>query len=125
MLLKNSEPTLKTAILRGLAERCPNCGRGALFRAYLKPVDECSVCHEALGHIRADDGPAWLTILIVGHLVVPLVLIVEPHINWPEWLAFAIWSVFALSLVLLLLPRSKGVFIAAIWRTKGPGSERP
>lgn len=121
---KTSDQTLRTALLRGLKGSCPNCGQGALFRAYLKPVDACSVCHEPLGHIRSDDGPAWLTILVVGHLVVPLVLIVQPRVNWSDWVAFGFWSVFALSLVLLLLPRSKGVFIAAIWKTKGPGSER-
>ena len=58
-----------SAVLRGLRGRCPHCGQGHLFRAYLKPVDACSVCHEPLKHIRADDGPAWLTILIVGHAV--------------------------------------------------------
>lgn len=123
-LPKQRDETLSTALLRGLKQRCPNCGEGALFRAYLKPVDECSACREPLGHIRADDGPAWLTILIAGHLIVPLVLLVQPHVDWPDWLAVLIWSVISLSLVLLLLPRSKGVFIAAIWKTKGPGSER-
>lgn len=122
-MLTRGDQTLRTALLRGLNGRCPSCGQGALFRAYLKPVDECAVCHEALGHIRADDGPAWLTILIVGHLVVPLVLLVQPHLDWPDWIAFVFWSILALSLVLLLLPGSKGLFIAAIWKTKGPGSE--
>ena len=123
-LPKQSDATLATALLRGLKRRCPNCGEGALFHAYLKPVDKCSACHEPLGHIRADDGPAWLTILVAGHLIVPLVLLVQPVLDWPDWLALLVWSVISLSLVLLLLPRSKGVFIAAIWKTKGPGSER-
>lgn len=110
-----------TAAARGFAGRCPNCGLGKLFRAFLKPVDQCARCSEALGHIRADDGPAWLTILIVGHLVVPLLLIVEQHTDWPEWAATSFWSALVVVLVLLLLPRSKGAFIGAIWQTRGTG----
>ena len=59
-----------SSVFRGACARCPNCGRGRLFRAYLKPVETCAECHESLKHIRADDGPAWLTILVVGHIVV-------------------------------------------------------
>lgn len=113
------------ATLRGFTGRCPNCGSGKLFRAFLKPVDHCSSCHEPLGHIRADDGPAWLTILIVGHLVVPILFMVEQRTTWPEWVAMTFWPAVVMLLTLVLLPRSKGAFIAAIWQTKGPGSEIP
>ena len=113
-----------TAVLRGMRCRCPRCGSGTLFRAYLKPVDVCARCHEKLGHIRADDGPAWLTILIVGHILAPLLLIIQPRISLPDWLAISLWCAVSLSLLLTLLPRSKGAFIAAIWQTKGPGSEK-
>ena len=117
--------SFQTAILRGFTGRCPNCGSGKLFRAFLKPVDHCSSCNEAFGHIRADDGPAWLTILITGHLVVPLIFMVEQRTSWPEWVAMTFWPAVVLLLTLVLLPRSKGAFIAAIWQTKGPGSEIP
>src|SRR5688572_1409768 len=63
-----------SSVFRGACARCPNCGRGRLFRAYLKPVESCAECHESLKHIRADDGPAWLTILVVGHIVGALAL---------------------------------------------------
>src|SRR5499427_6500508 len=65
------------SIRRGLFGRCPNCGRGSMFRAFLKVADHCAVCNEALHHHRADDAPAYFVILIVGHIVVPLVLAVE------------------------------------------------
>jgi len=68
---------MRNALLRGFMCRCPNCGRGKLFRAYLKVVDRCAVCGEDFSHQRADDAPAYFVILIVGHLVVPWVLIVE------------------------------------------------
>lgn len=117
--------SLAKAVRRGLFGRCPKCGDGKLFRAFLKPVDHCSNCREPLGHIRADDGPAWLTILVVGHLVVPILFMVEQRTTWPEWAAMTFWPALVVMLTLLLLPRSKGAFIAVIWQTKGPGSEIP
>src|ERR1041384_6751635 len=68
---------LKTALWRGLAGRCPHCGQGRMFGAFLKVADSCDVCGEELHHQRADDFPAYLVIVLVGHLVVPLVLHVE------------------------------------------------
>ena len=66
-----------TALRRGFLGRCPNCGRGKLFRAFLKVADRCPDCGTELHHHRADDAPAYFVILIVGHIVVPLALVVE------------------------------------------------
>ncbi len=115
---------ISTQALRGLALRCPKCGQGRLFRAYLKPVESCASCGETYGHIRADDGPAWLTILVVGHIVISLVLAFEPQLDWPEWASMLAWSGLSLAMILALLPSAKGLFITLIWRSKGPGSER-
>ena len=73
----HAQRALWPAVLRGLRGRCPNCGRGRIFRAYLKVADRCSVCGEAFHHHRADDAPAYFVILIVGHMVVPLALTIE------------------------------------------------
>jgi uncharacterized protein (DUF983 family) len=62
------------AMRRGFCGRCPNCGKGRLFRAFLKVVDRCDHCGEELSHHRADDAPAYFVILIVGHIVVALPL---------------------------------------------------
>ena len=112
-----------SAIGRGALASCPNCGRGRLFRAYLKPVDQCSHCEEPFKHIRADDGPAWLTILIVGHIVVGTALMVEMYAPQPVGVSIAMFSGLALAMTLSLLPRAKGMFIGAIWAMKAPGSE--
>jgi len=56
----------KPAMLRGWKRRCPNCGTGPLFKGYLAVRDDCAVCGQELHHHRADDGPAYLTILVVG-----------------------------------------------------------
>jgi uncharacterized protein (DUF983 family) len=109
---------LSRAIRRGALGRCPNCGRGRLFRAYLKPVERCAECSEPLGHIRADDGPPWLTVMIVGHLVVAAALIVEAKALWPLWWSMLFFASLAFALALAVLPRAKGIFIGAIWASR-------
>lgn len=107
------------AVRRGIARRCPACGRGHLFGAYLKPVAVCADCGEDISHIHADDGPAWLTILIVGHLLVALILTVDGWAGWPMWASMAFYPTLGLLMCLALLPTAKGVFIAAIWAGEG------
>jgi uncharacterized protein (DUF983 family) len=110
-----------SAVFRGACARCPNCGRGRLFRAYLKPVDACAECHERLDHIRADDGPAWLTILVVGHIVVGLALYLEMHSPQPVVISVAVFVSLALGLIAWFLPRAKGMFVGAIWAMDATG----
>lgn len=105
---------MPTAIKRGIAERCPVCGEGKLFRAYLKFSERCSHCGAPLGTIRADDGPAWATILLVGHLIVPF-FILAIYDSIPEWVCFAILIPLTFGLTLFLLPRVKGLFAAVLW----------
>lgn len=95
-----------------------------MFSGYVTPVAACAVCGEPLGHIRADDGPAWLTILVVGHIVVAAILAVEPYVDWPQWLSSVVWLGLALTLVLLVLRPAKALFIGILWRSGAPGSER-
>lgn len=111
-----AKPLLWPQARRALAGLCPHCGQGKLFKSYLKQVDRCVICNEAYGHIRADDGPAWLTILAVGHIIVPLVVEVEKDSTWPLWVPMVLWPGLALFLALLLLPLAKGLFITLLWR---------
>ena len=111
------------AIARAVAGKCPACGRGKFFRSYLHQVENCSSCGEHFGKIHADDGPAWLTIIIVGHLVVPSALYAETVFRWPLLMSITVWPLTALALTLAVLPRAKAVFIAAIWAMKAPGFE--
>jgi uncharacterized protein (DUF983 family) len=114
---------ISPAIARAAALKCPACGRGKFFRSYLHQVENCSSCGEHFGKIHADDGPAWLTIIIVGHLVVPSALYAETVFRWPLLVSIAVWPLMALALTLAVLPRAKAVFIAAIWAMKAPGFE--
>jgi uncharacterized protein (DUF983 family) len=115
---------LPLAMWHGALLRCPRCGQGALFKAYLKQVDACAICQEEYAHIRADDAPPWLTILVVGHIIVPLIFVFDSWFSWPNWLVMVVWPTVTVLLALAGLPRAKGVFIALIWATRAPGSER-
>jgi uncharacterized protein (DUF983 family) len=115
------ERPLGPAMLRGWRRRCPGCGAGPMLRGYLKVRDSCPVCGEALHHQRADDGPAYLTILIVGHLMAPLILFA--FTRWrPDPLVLAsVFSVGTVALSLYLLPRLKGALVAVQWAKRMHG----
>lgn len=105
----------KLAVKRGLRLRCPCCGESKLFSRYLKVVDRCAACGEELHHHRADDGPAYLTILVVVHVVgVTLHFLVRPLQDTPLLLALLLCAE-ATVLSLLLLPRMKGFMVAIQW----------
>jgi uncharacterized protein (DUF983 family) len=106
------------SIRRGLRLRCPSCGDGALLEGYLRPRHVCDRCKEDLGALRADDGPAWATILVVGHLVSPaFVLFARPDAAATLY-PFLIMAGLVVVLTLALLPRMKGLFMAAIWASR-------
>ncbi|MCX5495442.1 DUF983 domain-containing protein [Kaistia dalseonensis] len=103
------------AMRRGFACRCPNCGRGKLFKGYLTVVDRCEACGEDLSHQRADDAPPYFTILVVGHIVVPLMLIVETTWHLSNVTNLAIWLPLTLILTLGLLRPIKGSVVGLQW----------
>lgn len=109
------------AVRRGFMLRCPKCGKGKLFRAFLKVADTCPHCGEELFHHQADDAPPYFTILIVGHIVVPLMLAVELEYLPPIWIHVAIWPTLTLGLSLLLLPRIKGAVVGLQWAARMHG----
>jgi uncharacterized protein (DUF983 family) len=116
-----AERDLRTSVLRGWRRRCPACGKGALLQGYLTVRDHCPDCGEELFHQRADDGPAWATILITGHIMAPVMLTV--YELWrPEPLVMALsLSAIFLALSLTLLPRLKGVFVGVQWAKRMHG----
>jgi uncharacterized protein (DUF983 family) len=89
---------------------------------YLKLVNCCAACGEAYGRFRADDAPPWLTILIVGHLAMPVILTVEHVFDLDVWIGLAIYLPLILVLTLSLLPRCKGIIVALLWVFKAEGS---
>lgn len=109
------ERSVLTSMLRGAKLACPSCGRGGMYRRYLKVADQCPSCGEELHHHRADDAPSYFTIVIVGHVVVSLLLAVEMAYRPPLWLHAALWLPLTVLLALLLLPSIKGALVGLQW----------
>ena len=115
------------ALKRGFRGRCPNCGEGKLFRAFLKVDNACSVCGLDFTPHRADDLPAYLVIVIVGHIVVPMALMIETNYSPPVALQLAIYLPLTFVASLALLQPVKGAVVGIQWalRMHGFDEENP
>lgn len=100
---------------RGARGLCPHCGEGRLFRAFVKSVDHCSVCGEDYTHQQADDFPAYITITIVGHIVLGGFLAVETLFILSNWAHLAIWVPLTIIMSIALLQPVKGAIIGLQW----------
>ncbi len=106
---------LKTALWRGFLGRCPHCGRGGIFRAFLKVADHCQFCGEEFFHHRADDLPAYLVMVVVGHFIVGILLFVEAARLLGYWAELAVFLPLTFFLSLALLQPVKGAVVALQW----------
>ncbi|MGB5560322.1 MAG: DUF983 domain-containing protein [Paracoccaceae bacterium] len=120
-LILPDDRELRPALLRGWRRRCPNCGSGPMLKGYLQVRDACAVCGEAMHHHRADDGPAYLTILIVGHIMAPSILIVFTTFRPEPMVLFTGFAIGCVALSLYLLPRLKGLMVAFQWARRMHG----
>jgi uncharacterized protein (DUF983 family) len=114
---------LWTAMKRGFRGRCPRCGEGKLFRAFLKVADSCDRCGQDFSAHRADDLPAYLVIIVVGHVVVPIALYIETNYSPPVGLQLAIYLPLVAVLSLALLQPVKGGVVALQWAFRMHGFE--
>ena len=69
---------IATGVRRGLGLRCPHCGEGRLFGRFLKVSEHCEVCGADNTMYPSDDFPPYLTILVTGHVLVPLLIWSDP-----------------------------------------------
>jgi uncharacterized protein (DUF983 family) len=106
---------LMDAMMRGLLGRCPHCGEGRLFGSFLKTVDRCERCGEEMHHHRADDLPAYLVVVIVGHIVVGTFMGVEATTTLSMWQHLAIWVPLTIGSALALLRPVKGAVVGLQW----------
>ncbi|NQV85285.1 MAG: DUF983 domain-containing protein [Rhodospirillales bacterium] len=112
------------SIFRGLRKRCPKCAQGSIYLRYITPVECCPSCQEPLGHIRTDDFAPWLTILVLGHFLVPGVYGFERAFTPPIWLHMVLWGPLIILLVLGLLPHTKGACLGFMWALGLSGDEQ-
>lgn len=115
------ERSWKQAMLRGFRCTCPACGQGRMFGKYLKVADSCDNCGEELHHHQADDAPPYFTMFIVGHIVIPLVLVVEKL--WAPSLPvhFMLWTAVTLALTFALMQPVKGAIVGLQWALRMHG----
>jgi uncharacterized protein (DUF983 family) len=96
---------------RGLRGRCPACGTTRLFNGFLRVAPQCGNCGAPLGLARADDAPPYFTILIVGHIVIPAMLIMQKTSDPPTWLLSTIFIPLTIVLALGLIRPVKGATV--------------
>jgi uncharacterized protein (DUF983 family) len=118
-----AEGSTAQAMWRGFIGRCPQCGKGRLFERFLKVADHCPECGEEFFHHRADDFPAYVVILLVGHITVPALLAVEVAYAPPIWLQLLIWLPLIFLSALALLQPVKGAIVGLQWQLGMHGFE--
>jgi uncharacterized protein (DUF983 family) len=116
-----AERSWKQAMWRGASGHCPNCGQARIWQSYLKVRPECLHCGAELHHHRADDAPPYFTILIIGHVLVPLIILVEVAYHPAYWLQAAVWLPVLLGSTLLLMPAVKGAIVGLQWALRMHG----
>lgn len=121
-----AERPLWPAMKRGFKSTCPKCGTGRLFDKYLKVTQKCSNCHEEMHHHRADDLPAYLVVMIIGHIVVGGFMFAEMAYELAVWQHLLIWLPITTISSLLLLQPVKGAVVGLQWALKMHGfGEKP
>ncbi|WP_297104837.1 DUF983 domain-containing protein [uncultured Devosia sp.] len=112
------ERSVPQAMWRGAMCRCPHCGQGKMFRAYLKTADQCDVCGEELSHHRADDFPPYIAITIVGHIIIFLMLHLDMTYHVQPITYVVTMIPLAIVLPLAMLPSIKGAIVGLQWANR-------
>lgn len=103
------------AALRGVRNRCPRCNEAKFFPRFLKPVPHCPHCGQDWRHQSADDFPAYVSILLTGHLMAPLIITMVKDTGLSMSALVAIILPLAMILMIGLLQPAKGAIIAVQW----------
>ncbi len=120
----NDPRDLRSALARGARGRCPSCGKTPLFGRFLKPVSECVSCGQSWTGHSADDMPAYLVVLVIGHILIPFVVAANLKFNLSTGLQMALWPALAMFLAVLLIQPAKGIVIGFQWAQRMHGFSR-
>ena len=122
--LKSLDRDTRTSVLRGAKGCCPSCGKARLFGRFLKPVPQCPACGQDWTVQTADDMPAYLVILILGHVLVPCIVAVNLRYDVSTGLQMVLWPMTALILSMLMIQPMKGIVIGYQWAHRMQGFAR-
>jgi uncharacterized protein (DUF983 family) len=117
--------TALEAFIRGLLGRCPSCGEGKMFPRLLKPIEHCPRCGQDWTAQQADDFPAYVAIIVTGHILAPIIIFLINETGFSMWTSLAIIITMALVLIAALLQPAKGAIIAMQWWMGLNGFEKP
>lgn len=106
---------LFNAMWNGFRGKCPKCGEGKLFSSFLKIAPACEHCGEEFHHHRADDLPAYLVVVIVGHIMVGAVMGFTEVTTLSTWQILAIWGPATVLMAVGLLRPVKGAVVGLQW----------
>lgn len=109
------------AVKLGFKGKCPSCGGAPIFGRFLKPLPHCPACGQSWAHQQADDFPAYLVILVLGHLLVPIVVEVNLSYEMPMVAQMLVWPAIALAIALIAIQPFKGAVIAFQWAKRMHG----
>lgn len=112
-----------SAIFNGFKRKCPCCGKGRVFAGYLK-LQDCDLCGAPTGTMRADDFPPYLTIFLVGHILVPILVIIESKYQPDATLQMIFWPSLGVLMASLFLPYLKGFVLGFMWKMGISGTEK-
>jgi uncharacterized protein (DUF983 family) len=116
--MTETPPTVTESALRGIACKCPRCGKGGIYAGFLNLRPHCEVCGLDFAFMDSGDGPAVFIIMIAGAIVVGAALIVEVKYQPPFWLHAALWLPLTAAITLLPLRSMKSLLIALQYHHK-------
>lgn len=64
---------------------CPRCGKGKMFRGWLKLADKCESCGLDYSFANADDGPAFFALCITAFPLTFVAVWLEVAYSPPWW----------------------------------------
>lgn len=106
---RNLQWILKT----GWSGLCPRCGKGHMFRSWLKLRDECDECGLNYRFAAPDDGPAFFSLCIVAFPLVFLIVWVQVAFDPPWWVHLLTSGPLMLIGCILPLQPIKGWLVAS------------
>ncbi|WP_242128811.1 DUF983 domain-containing protein [Sphingobium sp. Sx8-8] len=109
------------ALALALRGHCPACGQGCMFARFLKPSPACDHCGQAWDVSRADDFPAYIVILLLGHILVPLMIEVNAALAIPLGAQAVLWPGLAILLAVAMIQPAKAAVIAFQWSRRMDG----
>ncbi len=101
-------PQLRTVLGRGLRRRCPHCGKGRIFRGWVKLHDHCSEC--GLQYLQ-DQGDLWAYLVAIDRalFIFPLIVLIYFRLYIPSSAWFCVLAAGLLAGFIYTLPHRNGL----------------